>query len=327
MLTIDGYTVDAELSGEPTYESEMTTFPIERVGNGPSNMNEHVKLNPIGFSCEGVVSDSPLGNVRLQREIDGELGGNGPSQGAHKFLVALWESKQPVTVTCALGTFDNMVLLNYTPRKRGAAIQFTARFMLAVFVDNERTFVKVAMPRGMGTSKKKLSADPFEGPAMWRTTNYREWVASGRTISKIQERVGRIRQPKGNWLWSHADGVTPLSAEDAELWELEQRDAFNAETPPPGYAVGKTPGQLEQIPYDPFNPNASASAQHLDSGAYFSPTQQQWVNKDGIPIVTDTSTAGEQWSRFADEQETKNAYRDAGRTGNGVIDESAIIPE
>ena len=317
MLTIDGMVVDAEITGEPTYESEMTTFPMER----GANMNDHVRNLPIGFSCEGVVSDTPLGEVRVIREQTGaDLSGRAITEAGHSFMVDLWSRKAPVTVTCALGTFDNMVLLSYVPQRKGGSIRFQARFMVARFVDNERTFVRVKVPRAQNTIKKKKSADPFEGPAMWRTIDYDKWVKNGRTGTRVMERVGRIWKPDGTLTWTHADGVTPLDAHEDELWELEQRDNYSLETPTPGYAPGKTPGSLEKVPFDPFNENSGPAAE--DKGAaYFDPNQRQWVDKDGIPVMGNQSQWGEQMRRFTeDEQRRTNDQNKLNNATNNYVD-------
>lgn len=303
MLTIDGYTIDAEITGEPTYESEMTGFPMER----GANMNDHVRNLPIGFNAEGIISDSPLGAVRTIREASGTgTTGRAITDAGNAYMIGLWRRKTPITVTCSLGTFDNMVLLSYVPRREGGSIRFQARFMHANFVTNERTTVRVKVPSGQGTKKKKASADPFEGPAMWRTVDYDVWVRNGRKGARVMERVGRIPDPSGQlpWLWTHSDGVTPLDAWETELWELEQRDNAVLEEPTPGYKPGKVPGQLEKIPFDPFNPDASASA--TDRGAaYFDPNQGQWVSESGTPIMGNPGQWGEQWNRFGEEEQRK----------------------
>lgn len=320
MLTIDGYGVDAEITGEPTYESEMTTFPMER----DANMTDHVRNLPVGFSCEGIISESPIGRMVIERA---NATGKGITQAGNQYLIDVWRRKTPVTVTCALGTFDSMVLVSYSPKKRGGSIQFTARFMLATFVDNERTFVKVLVPRAQNTTKVKKGADPFEGPAMFRTIDYYTWVANGRTGPRAQERVGRIYNPKGDgtFLWTHADGKTPLSGDDAEMWRREQMDAYIEENPVPGYRPGKVPGKLEKIPYSPFDPNASVAAQERGA-AYFSPTQEQWVTSEGTPVLGAPGQWGDQWERFGNDQSAHQRAQDAANTGDaefvgGAIDE------
>lgn len=303
MLTIDGYVIDAEITGEPTYESEMTTFPMERTGN----LNDHVRNLPIGFQCEGIISDSPLGNVRTLREQNGgSTEGHAITEAGNTYMINLWLRKAPVTVSCALGTFDNMVLTSYAPKRQGGSIRFSAKFMVAHFVDNERTTIRVKFPGGQGTIKKKLTADPFEGPAMWRTIDYDAWVRNGRKGPRVMERVGRIPDPSGRlqFLWTHADGVTPLDGDETEVWELEQQDNANREQPTPGYAPGKVPGSLEKVPYDPFNPNASVSA-HDRGAAYFDPKEQQWVDDNGHPVMGGMHQWGDQWSRFAEDQVQK----------------------
>lgn len=144
MMVIDGYVVDAELQGEPKFENVATTFPVE----DGVEFTDHVRTTAHTLDCEGVVSDTPINTyVALQREIDGETGEEGPSRSAYTRLLEIHGRKEPVTVTCALGTFDNMLMLTFVPKREGGSIRFTASFQFMRIVENERTLVRVAVPR------------------------------------------------------------------------------------------------------------------------------------------------------------------------------------
>lgn len=165
MMVIDGYRIDAEVTGEPTYENEVTDFPME---SGAST-TDHVIRKPVMFSCEGIVSDTPLpGEVRDERIAQGTLVEVDPtlvafsedrpsdavSRDAHARLVKVWSDKLPVIIKCSMGVFENMLLLTYVPKKEGGAIRFTATFKLATFITNERTLV--ALPRASKKDRLRL---------------------------------------------------------------------------------------------------------------------------------------------------------------------------
>lgn len=164
MMVIDGYRIDAEITGEPTYENEATDFPIESGGS----TTDHVIRKPVMFSCEGVVTDTPIGDIRDERVIQGTLTDVDPAvvalegeevsdaitRDAHARLVAIWSSKLPVIVKCSMGVFENMLLLTYVPKRVGGSIEFSATFKLATFVTNERAVV--AIPRASKKDKIRL---------------------------------------------------------------------------------------------------------------------------------------------------------------------------
>lgn len=152
MLAIDGYVIDVELKATPTFENEATSYPVER----DVEFTDHVREIPTGLDVEGIVSDTPVNSfVTLQREIDGvmidpdtgELGGQGPSRDAYQRLLAIHRSKEPVTVNCSLGAFDDMVMLTFAPERVGGSIHFTATFRFLRIIENERSIVHVAVPR------------------------------------------------------------------------------------------------------------------------------------------------------------------------------------
>jgi hypothetical protein len=163
MLVIDGYVIDVEVSATPTFENEATSYAVE---NGVK-FTDHVKTNPTGLDVEGIVSDTPVNDfVATQREIDGvlidpdtgQLGGEGPTRDAYTRLLEIHGRKEPVTVTCALGTFESMVMLTFSPKREGGSIRFSATFQFLRIIENERTIVHVAVPRAAGKDTIKKAA-------------------------------------------------------------------------------------------------------------------------------------------------------------------------
>ncbi len=144
MMIIDGYVIDCEISGDPTYENEVTQYPVER----GSDVNDHVHTKQDTLSVEGIVSDSPIGDVNTTRLYEQIVNGAvAYADAGHQRLLQIHTDKLPVNVTCAMGSFDNMIMLTYTPKRVGDSIQFTATFQAMTFVDNERSTIKVATPR------------------------------------------------------------------------------------------------------------------------------------------------------------------------------------
>lgn len=190
MMTIDGYTVDAEIAGEPTYENEATEYPVEE----GIDLVDHVRQRPVTFACEGIVSDTPIGDMREAREALGVLGGEGPSRDAHARFVELYERREPVTVTCALGTFDGMVLTTYAPKRVGGSLQFSATFKYIRIITNQRTTVRVAVPRAR--AKDTVRATP---------TTYVD--ARGRVIETVKVPLGSNR---GTSMYRYADDGMPV---------------------------------------------------------------------------------------------------------------------
>jgi hypothetical protein len=156
MLRIDGYLIDCEVSSEPSRENVVAEYPVE----AGEDHSDHAFKTPLKLEVQGAVSDTPVGATATERErfvlINGEAFAR-PSEEATAKLVALHESREPVLVESATGRFENMVLERLTmPRDRstGQALRFSATFKQITFVTNERSSVRVDLPRAKG--KKDL---------------------------------------------------------------------------------------------------------------------------------------------------------------------------
>ena len=152
MIRIDGYLIDAAISEDHAFDSEVTAHPVE----DGADVTDHVRARPITITVEGVVTDTPIGSAVAERGDDAL-----PSEDAFARIMAIRDAREPVTIETSLGTFDNMVLQAFAvPRSsgNGESLRFRASFVQVQLVTTERTIVKVAVPRA--AKKKNLGAKP-----------------------------------------------------------------------------------------------------------------------------------------------------------------------
>lgn len=139
---INGYELDVAVSEEHSFESDVTQHPVE----DGADVTDHIRERPIAVRLEGIVSDTPLGDLARRRGTDAL-----PSDDAFARLLAIRGARRSVTIETALKTYTNMALQSLTvPRdaRTGAALRFTALFCQLELVQNQRTAVRVAVPRG-----------------------------------------------------------------------------------------------------------------------------------------------------------------------------------
>jgi hypothetical protein len=140
-ILIAGFEVDAALSETHSFESEVTEHPVE---NG-ADIADHVRARPISVQIDCVVSDTPIGTLVSSRS-DTSL----PSSDALAKLMQIRDEREPVTISTALRTYDNMVLQSLSipvDATTGYALRFSATFTQIQLVTNERTTVRVSLPR------------------------------------------------------------------------------------------------------------------------------------------------------------------------------------
>jgi hypothetical protein len=161
---IDGYLIDAALSEGHKLSSTVTKYPTE----SGSKISDHIQNEPRAVTIEGIVSDTPIGNVATVR-ANATASATGaldflPTDEALAKLEALWESREPVTVQTSLvggKTYESMALTDLdipVDETTGHALRFTAVFEQIKIVQNNRTIVRVANA-GLG-GKSKKSAVP-----------------------------------------------------------------------------------------------------------------------------------------------------------------------
>ncbi len=152
---IAGFEIDATLSQEHSFESDVTQYPVESGGD----ITDHVRPKPVQLSIEGVVSDTPYGELKARRvaalgQLVGVVGKSNerilPSQEFRSFMLDIREKRQPVIVVTETRLYKSMILEQFSESigpDTGDAIKFRCSFREIRIVTNERTVVKVSMPR------------------------------------------------------------------------------------------------------------------------------------------------------------------------------------
>lgn len=165
MILIDGYAFDASLSETHTRSAETTEFPVE----SGSDFTDHIRQQPIELTIEGIVSNTPIGAMRVVRDLEEFAGGFVDDQGksitivadALAHLEAIFERRQPVTIQSALKIYERMAITSLEipkDRETGNAMLFTLTARQIKIVTNVRTAQRVKTPGG--AKKKNLGTLP-----------------------------------------------------------------------------------------------------------------------------------------------------------------------
>ena len=145
MIIIDGYTIDAAITESHELRAEISSHPIESGGE----VVDHRRRLPRVLSIEGVVSDTPFGEIAKIRErtiLESSDLPHLPSDEAYTHLKRLDSVGTPITIETSLEVYRNMVLQELTiPRNRaiGDSLRFTASFVEVLIVDTERATVNL----------------------------------------------------------------------------------------------------------------------------------------------------------------------------------------
>jgi hypothetical protein len=170
-VMINNYLIDVSLSENHTFDAEVTDYPVESGGS----ISDNIRPKPITVSMEGIVSNTPIGEIVTQRAAQAiakpdssqslapfRISPTGepsvvPAGHAYAFLYILWKSREPVTIRTSLDTFERMALTSLSiPRDAatGDALHFTAQFQQIQVVTNERIRKRTSLRSGT-TGKKK----------------------------------------------------------------------------------------------------------------------------------------------------------------------------
>lgn len=146
MILIDGFAIDCAEREEHSFDSEITEHPVET----GADVADHVRARPIVVTIEGIVSDTPIGEIVAQgfRE-EGEK----PSDAAKAKLLQIRDDREPVPLETSLGGYTNMLLESVSfPRSAsdGDSLRFRATFKQVVLVTNLRRTIRVRVPRSAG---------------------------------------------------------------------------------------------------------------------------------------------------------------------------------
>lgn len=162
---IEGFEIDAVLNEERTSECEVTEHPVEK---GVS-VTDHARLKPKVISLDCIVSDTPVGGLAERRKFQNSILAitglqSVPSDLARTYIEELQAKRKTVTVstewsrtdgTKGYKAYDNMMITSISETvsaDSGDTYSFKVMLKQIVYVENERTIVKVSTPR----AKKKV---------------------------------------------------------------------------------------------------------------------------------------------------------------------------
>ena len=188
-VKIGNITVDAALSEGYALESEVTSYPRE---SGP-NVTDHVRGMPRTIALEGFISDAPLGADLVALRDRETAGIRAPSDFAYSQLLAVYNAREPITITTSLGVYENMVMTacNITRDKdTSKALAFSCTFQEIVIVTNERVTIR---------SVSKLG---FKSAKVYKTQVIK--LANGNTESRVIYDNGPRATPR----YTYGDGST-----------------------------------------------------------------------------------------------------------------------
>ncbi len=138
---IGGYAIDCVVSESHEAESDVTAFPVER----GADVNDNVRRKSRKLTIEGIVSDTPIGEIAVERD-NAQGAGVLSSAAALNVLDDFWSNGTPVVVETAIRTYPSMVLSTFSvPRDKdtGRALRFSGSFTELRIRENRRTVILV----------------------------------------------------------------------------------------------------------------------------------------------------------------------------------------
>ena len=212
LVSIANYLVDVTLNEDYTFDSDVTDFPVE----SGSSIVDNIRPKPIVVRIEGIVSNTPIGNVAQARQNAGN-GGNGatpPSDQAYDVLLKIRDAREPVTITTSLRTYENMALQSLSmPRAtgRGDELRFNATFKQVTIVTNKRT-TRVATPGAVGNHNANGTPKPVTDDGMIKVYRIPQYLADSAPDEK--RNVGRyiwFDKNLGGWRHEALNMTNPQS--------------------------------------------------------------------------------------------------------------------
>ena len=161
MIRIGDVTADIALSEDHKYENDVTSHPAEK----GSNFTDNVIQKPLAISLDCIISATPMGE-NLNAAFGPDI-----VTGCRLRLQAINDQREPITVVTSHGTFPHMLIESLTfsrTIKTGEALAFKIAVKDFRIVENERTVIRVALPRAQADVKrgaKSSKAPPDNTPA------------------------------------------------------------------------------------------------------------------------------------------------------------------
>jgi hypothetical protein len=186
--TLSALELDAVLSEQHDFESEVTEHPVE----SGANVSDHIRNKPATLKLECVVSNTPI----FQKEVVERMGGfrkgsPGRAEDAFATLMRLREEQQPITVATRLKAYSNMAIASISiPRdaKTGDTMRFSLVLKEIRLV--ESTYTSYAKePRG---KKKAALGDKAKDGAKDEGTKKRSVSAAKRLKDSGVARFGKM---------------------------------------------------------------------------------------------------------------------------------------
>ena len=177
MVIISGYELDVAVSESHVLGSEVSEHPVE----SGSDVTDNVRTTPVVLTIEGIVSNTPIGPIANKR-----FPGTVPADDIYALLRSIRTKREPVVVETDLRVYDNMVLESLTIPvnvKTGDAFRFRAQFKQLLLVTNERTTIRVAVPRASKKSNQGNKASPE--------------VEQSKTLDRQKQLSNSLRQKMG----------------------------------------------------------------------------------------------------------------------------------
>jgi hypothetical protein len=155
--------IDAVITRGHSFSASVTRAPVE----DGTTINDHVILDPVALTIEGMTSDHPVdllaGLVSAVGAVGGALGlggGETRSQTAAKALEEAWRSKAELEIVTRLRTYKNMVIesLEFTESDGGGQ----ALWFRASFVEIRKVSLQRVPSSGLGAIATDLAEGPVE---------------------------------------------------------------------------------------------------------------------------------------------------------------------
>jgi hypothetical protein len=139
--TIGALALDAALSENHSFESEVSQFPVE----DGSIITDHIVNKPDSVTINGLVTDSPIDLAVLFSSL-----GSVRSQAAFELLEELHRTREPVKIVTNLKVYESMAMRSLSIPKNakvGSALEFTATFVQIRIVTSETVLTEdLAVP-------------------------------------------------------------------------------------------------------------------------------------------------------------------------------------